>query len=213
MGSGPESWNTLQRVSYVWLKDRWVAYPFQNNISALDKEDQVGAGLVGARLVGAGLVGAGLVGAGLVGAEAGRWVLVGWVLGGRASGPPSLRAVDKEDQVGAEPGRWVPRQGGWVAALDRQGQVGAAGAGQWVLGQGAGQRVPEQGAGQRVLGSGCTMQAHAPQPPAIACVPSDEAPHRTAPHPTPPTSTPTLTAPSCAHLPAPVCAARCRSSA
>jgi hypothetical protein len=29
-------------VSYVWLKNRWVAYPFQNNISALDKEDQVG---------------------------------------------------------------------------------------------------------------------------------------------------------------------------
>lgn len=32
-----------QRVSYVWIKGRWVAYPFQNNISALDKEDQVGA--------------------------------------------------------------------------------------------------------------------------------------------------------------------------
>lgn len=29
LGSGPESWNTLQRVSYVWLKNRWVAYPFQ----------------------------------------------------------------------------------------------------------------------------------------------------------------------------------------
>lgn len=44
LGSGPEAWNTLERVSYVWLKNRWVAYPFQNNISALDKEDQVGAG-------------------------------------------------------------------------------------------------------------------------------------------------------------------------
>ena len=30
-------------MSYVWLKKRWVAYPFQNNISALDKEDQVGS--------------------------------------------------------------------------------------------------------------------------------------------------------------------------
>lgn len=34
-------WNTHQRVSYVWIKNRWVAYPFQNNISALDAEDQV----------------------------------------------------------------------------------------------------------------------------------------------------------------------------
>jgi protoporphyrinogen oxidase len=41
LGSGPDSWNTLQRVSYVWMKDRWVAYPFQNNIAALPKEDQV----------------------------------------------------------------------------------------------------------------------------------------------------------------------------
>lgn len=41
LGSGPDAWNTLERVSYVWLKNRWVAYPFQNNISALDKEDQI----------------------------------------------------------------------------------------------------------------------------------------------------------------------------
>ncbi len=40
-GSGPDAWNTLQRVSYVWIKGRWVAYPFQNNISALPKDDQV----------------------------------------------------------------------------------------------------------------------------------------------------------------------------
>jgi len=40
VGSGPEAWNTLERVSYVWIKGRWVAYPFQNNISALDKNDQ-----------------------------------------------------------------------------------------------------------------------------------------------------------------------------
>jgi hypothetical protein len=42
LGSGSDAWNTLQRVSYVWIKNRWVAYPFQNNISALDKDDQVG---------------------------------------------------------------------------------------------------------------------------------------------------------------------------
>ena len=40
-GSGDKSWNVLERVSYVWMKGRWVAYPFQNNISALPKEDQV----------------------------------------------------------------------------------------------------------------------------------------------------------------------------
>jgi protoporphyrinogen oxidase len=40
---GPDAWNTLQRVSYVWIKGRWVAYPFQNNIAGLDKEDQVRA--------------------------------------------------------------------------------------------------------------------------------------------------------------------------
>ncbi len=34
-------WNTLQRVSYVRLKNRWVAYPFQNNISALGDEDKI----------------------------------------------------------------------------------------------------------------------------------------------------------------------------
>lgn len=38
---GPNGWNTLQRVSYVWIRNRWVAYPFQNNIAALDKDDQV----------------------------------------------------------------------------------------------------------------------------------------------------------------------------
>ena len=43
VGTGADAWNTLERVSYVWLKNRWVAYPFQNNISALDKEDQVGS--------------------------------------------------------------------------------------------------------------------------------------------------------------------------
>ena len=41
MGTGPEHWNSLERVSYVRLKGRWVAYPFQNNVSALGVEDQV----------------------------------------------------------------------------------------------------------------------------------------------------------------------------
>ena len=43
IGEGDAAWNTLERVSYVWIKDTWVAYPFQNNISALPKEDQVRA--------------------------------------------------------------------------------------------------------------------------------------------------------------------------
>lgn len=41
VGKGDGAWNTLQRISYVWIRDRWVAYPFQNNISSLPKEDQV----------------------------------------------------------------------------------------------------------------------------------------------------------------------------
>ena len=41
VGTGPDNWNTLERVSYVRLKNRWVAYPFQNNVSALAVDDQV----------------------------------------------------------------------------------------------------------------------------------------------------------------------------
>jgi protoporphyrinogen oxidase len=41
VGTGDSHWNTLQRVSYVRTRKRWVAYPFQNNISALPEEDQV----------------------------------------------------------------------------------------------------------------------------------------------------------------------------
>ena len=41
VGKGDDFWNTLERVSYVWICDRWVAYPFQNNIAALPKEEQV----------------------------------------------------------------------------------------------------------------------------------------------------------------------------
>ncbi|KAF8067290.1 cyclin-C1-1 [Scenedesmus sp. PABB004] len=40
---GDDAWNTLQRVSYVQVKGRWVPYPFQNNISALDEDDQLAA--------------------------------------------------------------------------------------------------------------------------------------------------------------------------
>ncbi|BCR86172.1 protoporphyrinogen/coproporphyrinogen oxidase [Aspergillus chevalieri] len=36
-----EDWYEHQRVSYVRYQGRWVPYPFQNNISVLDKEDQV----------------------------------------------------------------------------------------------------------------------------------------------------------------------------
>jgi len=42
-GDGADAWNTLQRVSYVWIRGRWVAYPFQNNINALPPEDQARA--------------------------------------------------------------------------------------------------------------------------------------------------------------------------
>jgi len=38
---GGDNWTVLERVSYVRLKNRWVAYPFQNNVSALDVDDQV----------------------------------------------------------------------------------------------------------------------------------------------------------------------------
>jgi hypothetical protein len=41
VGTGSEHWNSLERVSYVRLKGRWVAYPFQNNVAALGVEDQV----------------------------------------------------------------------------------------------------------------------------------------------------------------------------
>ena len=34
------SWYTHQRVSYVRCKGNWVPYPFQNNISVLNKDDQ-----------------------------------------------------------------------------------------------------------------------------------------------------------------------------
>lgn len=41
MGTGADVWSTIERVSYVWIKDRYVPYPFQNNLSVLDIEDQI----------------------------------------------------------------------------------------------------------------------------------------------------------------------------
>lgn len=41
VGTGEENWATHQRVSYVRIFDRWVAYPFQNNISGLPLEHQI----------------------------------------------------------------------------------------------------------------------------------------------------------------------------
>lgn len=40
LGAGEVAWNYHQRVSYVWIRNRFVAYPFQNNISQLPLEDQ-----------------------------------------------------------------------------------------------------------------------------------------------------------------------------
>lgn len=37
---GVEGWNHHQRESWVWIKNRFVPYPFQNNIHRLPKEDQ-----------------------------------------------------------------------------------------------------------------------------------------------------------------------------
>ncbi|GMH69347.1 hypothetical protein TrST_g1136 [Triparma strigata] len=48
---GTDTWNTHQRVSYVWMRDRWIPYPFQNNITCLDVPDQIKCltGLVAAK--------------------------------------------------------------------------------------------------------------------------------------------------------------------
>lgn len=36
-----KSSQSVWSCSYVWTRNRWVAYPFQNNISALPQDDQV----------------------------------------------------------------------------------------------------------------------------------------------------------------------------
>jgi len=41
VGEGDKYWNTLQRISYVWMMQRWVPYPFQNNLYCLPRETQI----------------------------------------------------------------------------------------------------------------------------------------------------------------------------
>ena len=41
VGTCEKHWNTLQRVSYIWFKNRYVPYPFQNNLYCLDLDDQL----------------------------------------------------------------------------------------------------------------------------------------------------------------------------
>lgn len=55
VGTGPEHWAVHQRVSYVWMRDTWVPYPFQNNICCLPLEDQVNCinGLIEAKVANA----------------------------------------------------------------------------------------------------------------------------------------------------------------
>jgi len=55
VGTGNEFWAVHERVSYVWLKQRWVPYPFQNNICSLPLEDQVSCinGLIEAKVANA----------------------------------------------------------------------------------------------------------------------------------------------------------------
>nr|AAX09637.1 UDP-galactopyranose mutase [Trypanosoma cruzi] len=35
-----QGWNVLQRESWVWVRGRWVPYPFQNNIHRLPEQDR-----------------------------------------------------------------------------------------------------------------------------------------------------------------------------
>jgi len=55
VGKGEEHWAVHERVSYVWMKNRWVPYPFQNNICSLPLEDQVNCinGLIEAKVANA----------------------------------------------------------------------------------------------------------------------------------------------------------------
>ena len=41
VGEGEKNWSTHERVSYVWMKNRWVPYPLQNNLYCLPADDQV----------------------------------------------------------------------------------------------------------------------------------------------------------------------------
>ncbi len=55
VGTGEEHWAVHERVSYVWMKNRWIPYPFQNNICSLPLEDQVNCinGLIEAKVTNA----------------------------------------------------------------------------------------------------------------------------------------------------------------
>lgn len=55
VGTGEENWAVHERVSYVRMKNRWVPYPFQNNICSLPLEDQVSCinGLIEAKVANA----------------------------------------------------------------------------------------------------------------------------------------------------------------
>jgi len=52
VGTGEENWAVHERVSYVWMKNRWIPYPFQNNICSLPMEDQINCinGLIEAKV-------------------------------------------------------------------------------------------------------------------------------------------------------------------
>lgn len=37
---GPDGWLTHERESWVWIRNRWIPYPFQYNLHRLDPQDQ-----------------------------------------------------------------------------------------------------------------------------------------------------------------------------
>jgi protoporphyrinogen oxidase len=41
VGRTDNDWTWHERVSYVWIRDRWVPYPFQNNLFCLPAEDKI----------------------------------------------------------------------------------------------------------------------------------------------------------------------------
>lgn len=55
VGTGNQHWAVHERVSYVWTRQRWVPYPFQNNICSLPLEDQISCinGLIEAKVANA----------------------------------------------------------------------------------------------------------------------------------------------------------------
>eukprot|EP00042_Codosiga_hollandica_P042671 m.394984 g.394984 ORF g.394984 m.394984 type:complete len:539 (+) comp56382_c0_seq2:434-2050(+) len=38
---GEDTWNLIERSTYVWMKERLIPYPFHSNFNALDPEDQL----------------------------------------------------------------------------------------------------------------------------------------------------------------------------